>query len=67
MSFLSCDKYKDEVSNLRKELQKLQVDLLWYVNQYGVRNKSSVNNTLRGGSRKRKNKRTKQRSRRTRV
>lgn len=68
MGLFGCDDYRNEVSKLKKELQELQVDLSWYVNQYGVRkNKSSVNYTLKGGSRKRKTKRTKQRSRRSRV
>ena len=70
MGFLNCDNCKNEVSDLQKEnsdlqkeLEALRIELSRYINRHGVINKSSVKN---GGSRKRKTKRTKQRSRRSR-
>ena len=61
MGIFDCKSKDAEIFSLQKKLDELRGDLFWYINKYGVKSASM------GGSRKRKTKRTKHRSRRTRV
>lgn len=65
--FVDCKSKDVEIVSLKKQLDALRGELFWYINKYGVKNTATVKSASMGGSRKRKTKRTKHRSRRTRV
>ena len=65
--FVDCKSKDAEIFSLKKVLLELRGELSWYIQMYGVKNTATVKSASMGGSRKRKTKRTKHRSRRTRV